>query len=86
MSISALPASGDALAECLAQVTRLLGQPATAESLLAGLPLGAQGLTPELFLRAAERAGYSARVVNAGLERVSKLDLPAVLLLKDRGA
>ena len=86
MSISALPASGDALAECLAQVTRLLGQPATAESLIAGLPLGSGGLTPELFLRAAERAGYSARVVKAGLERVSKLDLPAVLLLKDRGA
>ena len=86
MSISALPASGDALAECLAQMTRLLGQPATVESLIAGLPLGAGGLTPELFLRAAERAGYSARVVKAGLERVSKLDLPAVLLLKDRGA
>lgn len=85
-AIPALPSGEDALAECLAQVTRLLGQPATAQALTAGLPLDAAGLSPELLLRAAERAGYSARLVRSDLQRLSKLDLPSVLLLQDRGA
>ena len=86
MSVSAIPASGDALAECLAQVTRLFGHPATSDALLAGLPVDETGLTPDLFMRAAERAGYTSRVIKTGMERLSKLDLPAVLLLKERGA
>ena len=86
MTNSAIPASSDALAECLAQVTRIFGRPASAQALVAGLPVEDSGLTPELFLRAADRAGLSARMVKAGLDRISKLDLPAVLLLKERGA
>jgi ATP-binding cassette subfamily C protein LapB len=86
VSVSAIPASGDALAECLAQVTRLFGHPATSDALLAGLPVDETGLTPDLFMRAAERAGYTSRVIKTGMERLSKLDLPAVLLLKERGA
>ena len=86
MTNSALPASSDALAECLAQVTRIFGRPASAQALVAGLPVEDSGLTPELFLRAADRAGLSVRMVKAGLDRISKLDLPAVLLLKERGA
>ena len=86
MSVSAIPASGDALAECLAQVTRLFGHPSTSDALLAGLPVDETGLTPDLFMRAAERAGYVSRVIKTDMERLSKLDLPAVLLLKERGA
>ncbi len=86
MTNSAIPASSDALAECLAQVTRIFGRPASAQALVAGLPVEDSGLTPEVFLRAADRAGLSARMVKAGLDRISKLDLPAVLLLKERGA
>ncbi len=86
MTNSAVPASSDALAECLAQVTRIFGRPASAQALVSGLPVEDSGLTPEVFLRAADRAGLSARMVKAGLERISKLDLPAVLLLKERGA
>ena len=86
MTNSAVPASSDALAECLAQVTRIFGRPASAQALVSGLPVEDSGLTPEVFLRAADRAGLSARMVKAELERISKLDLPAVLLLKERGA
>ncbi len=86
MTVSALPAGSDALAESLAQVMRIFGRPATAQALVSGLPVEDSGLTPELFLRAAERAGLSARMVTTGLHRLSKLDLPAVLLLKNRGA
>ncbi|MBM3346411.1 MAG: type I secretion system permease/ATPase, partial [Betaproteobacteria bacterium] len=75
-----------ALAECLAQVTRIFGRPASAQALVSGLPVKDSGLTPEVFLRAADRAGLGARMVKADLQRISKLDLPAVLLLKDRGA
>jgi ATP-binding cassette subfamily C protein LapB len=86
VSVSAIPASGDALAECLAQVTRLFGHPSTSDALLAGLPVDEAGLTPDIFMRAAERAGYVSRVIKTDMDRLSKLDLPAVLLLKERGA
>jgi ATP-binding cassette subfamily C protein LapB len=86
VTVSAIPASGDALAECLAQITRLFGHPSTSDALLAGLPVDESGLTPDLFMRAAERAGYVSRVIKTDMERLSKLDLPAVLLLKERGA
>ena len=58
----------------------------SAEALVTGLPLDAAGLSPSLFARAAERAGLTARQIEAGLERFPTLSLPAVLLLKDRSA
>jgi ATP-binding cassette, subfamily C, bacterial LapB len=76
----------DPLAACLAQVTRLLGQPMSAQALVTGLPVGAAGLSPALFARAAERAGFSTRAIEIALERFPKLSLPAVLLLKERNA
>lgn len=79
-------AGPDALANCLAAVSRLLGQPATAEALIAGLPLEDGRLTPELFLRAAERAGFAAKQVRCELSQLSALALPAVLLLEGREA
>ena len=53
----------DPLAACLAQVTRLLGQPMSMQALVTGLPVDAAGLSPALFARAAERAGFSARAI-----------------------
>ena len=76
----------DPLAACLAQVSRLLGQPMSAQALVTGLPLDATGLTPALFARAAERAGLSARTIEIDLALFPKLSLPAVLLLNDRNA
>ncbi|MBE0625695.1 MAG: type I secretion system permease/ATPase, partial [Burkholderiales bacterium] len=64
----------------------LLGQQMSAQALLAGLPVEAAGLSPALFVRAAERAGFSARSIEIGLDRFPRLSLPAVLLLKERKA
>ncbi|MFA5913666.1 MAG: type I secretion system permease/ATPase [Burkholderiales bacterium] len=76
----------DPLAACLAQTARLLGQPMSVDSLITGLPLAPQGLSPALFVRAAERAGLIARALRVELARFPKLSLPAVLLLHERNA
>ncbi len=76
----------DPLAACLAQAVRLLGLPMSVDALIAGLPLEPAGLSPALFVRAAERAGLSARSIRVELARFPKLSLPAVLLLKERNA
>jgi ATP-binding cassette subfamily C protein LapB len=67
-------------------VTGLLGRPWSAEALSAGLPVPETGLTPELFVRAAARAGLTARVVARPLAEISSLVLPVVLLLNERQA
>ncbi|MCU7861160.1 MAG: type I secretion system permease/ATPase, partial [Candidatus Thiodiazotropha sp. (ex Lucinoma kastoroae)] len=74
----------DPLLDCLVFLTRLYGTTHSHEALRAGLPLENNRLTPELFLRAAERAELSARVVRRPLKKISSLVLPAVLLLKGR--
>jgi len=43
-------------------------------------------MTVELFPRAAERAGLSSRVIKRPLEKITSLQLPAVLLLHNRQA
>ncbi|MDX9834829.1 MAG: ABC transporter transmembrane domain-containing protein, partial [Desulfobulbus sp.] len=73
----------DPLTDCLIQLCRLYNLPATATALRAGLPLVDNRLTVELFPRAAERAGLSARLVKRPLARMTGLELPAVLLLAD---
>ncbi|MCU7892275.1 MAG: type I secretion system permease/ATPase [Candidatus Thiodiazotropha sp. (ex Ustalcina ferruginea)] len=74
----------DPLLDCLVFLTRFYGTTYSHEALRAGLPLENNRLTPELFLRAAERAELSARVVRRPLKKISSLVLPAVLLLKGR--
>ena len=76
-------ASFDPLLECLVLLTKTLHRPFSAESLSAGLPLVNHQLTPELFIRAAARAGLTAKVVKRPLAKISSLVLPAVLLLND---
>ena len=73
--------SSDPLLDCLVTLARLNARPVSPESILAGLPLTGSRLTPELFVRAAERAGMAARVVARPLARIPRLVLPAVLLL-----
>ncbi|MBT2971535.1 MAG: type I secretion system permease/ATPase [gamma proteobacterium symbiont of Ctena orbiculata] len=74
----------DPLLDCLVFLTRHYGRVHSHDALRAGLPLQDHRLTPELFLRAAERAQLSARVVRRPLEKISSLVLPAVLLLNNR--
>jgi len=73
--------TGDPLLDCLVALARHHVHPVSAESLLAGLPLAGNRLTPQLFVRAAERAGMAARIVKRTLNRMPRLVLPAVLLL-----
>ncbi|MCU7945320.1 MAG: type I secretion system permease/ATPase [Candidatus Thiodiazotropha sp. (ex Cardiolucina cf. quadrata)] len=74
----------DPLLDCLVFLTRFYGTTHSHEALRAGLPLEYNRLTPELFLRAAERAELSARIVRRPLKKISSLVLPVVLLLKGR--
>ena len=85
-SLPAAAGSDDPLLACLGILTRLLERPTSAEALKAGLPLADGRLTPELAVRAAERAGLTARLVRQPLARISELTLPCVLLLEDRRA
>jgi ATP-binding cassette subfamily C protein LapB len=76
----------DPLLASLVIVARLSGRSYSAEALRAGLPLVDNCLTPELFPRAAARAGLSSRVVKRAIGRISDFVLPAVLLMKRRQA
>lgn len=76
----------DPLLGCLVVLTRLEHNPYSPETLIAGLPLLDNKLTPQLFIRAAARAGLSAQIVSRPLEDIDPLVLPAVLLLKGRQA
>lgn len=78
--------SDDPLVRCLVILTKLFHNPFSAQTLTAGLPLEDGKLTPELFIRAASRAGLTARVVKRDLLKISPLTLPAVLLLKNGNA
>ena len=75
--------NGDPLQGCLAWLVHHHRLNHTLTSLLAGLPLVRQRLTPELFVRAASRAGFTAKVVRRSLADVDPATLPAVLLLPD---
>ena len=76
----------DPLLECLVVLTKHFDNPYSHHALIAGLPLVNQKLTPELFLRAAERGKLSAKIVKHSLNSIDKALLPAVLLLKDNQA
>ena len=78
--------AGDELLKCLLQMTRLKDAPASETSLMAGLPLVEQRLTPELFVRAAARANLEAKIVERKLSEISSVILPVVLLLDDNRA
>ncbi|MFC3107476.1 type I secretion system permease/ATPase [Undibacterium arcticum] len=76
----------DPLLGCLMALTRMHNKPVSADTLTAGLPLVDHSLTPELFIRAALRVGFSAKLVKRPLDKISDLVLPAVLLLRDKQA
>ena len=76
----------DVLLACLVWLTQHHERATSADALRAGLPLVDNQLTPELFVRACERAGLVARTVKRPLAGFSNVALPAVLLLNDRHA
>ncbi|MEX2618180.1 MAG: type I secretion system permease/ATPase [Alphaproteobacteria bacterium] len=76
----------DPLSGCLSILATLLDRPMSVEALTAGLPMAGEGMTPDLFVRAAARAGISARLARRPLARLNRMALPCVLLLRNRRA
>lgn len=79
-------AADDSLLGCLEAIARHHDRSIAGDVLVAGLPLEEGRLTPSLFVRAAARAGYSARVLKRSLKKFNPLVLPAVLLMNDGSA
>lgn len=73
----------DSLLEALHLLATMHGKTISPEALVAGLPLEDGRLTPSIFVRAAERIGFSAKIVKRSLGDISDLVLPAVLILED---
>ncbi|EDQ02607.1 type I secretion system permease/ATPase [Shewanella benthica] len=78
--------SVDPLLDSLVLLTEYFGSPCSSESLAAGLPLSSSVLTPDLVPQAAGRAGLTAKLTRKGLDQVSPIFLPCILLLKDKKA
>ena len=81
------------LLECLVIFTKLYNRPYSADALIADLPIPSGRTTPELFSlsvegsksafhRAAQRAGFSSKLVNYSFKDISPLLLPVILVLK----
>ncbi len=84
---AALPRTvSDPLAESLALLSRLLERPVSPTALVAGLPLVEGRLTPALCVRAASRAGLTARIVRRPLDDLCDMLVPCIVLLEDGGA
>ena len=73
----------ESLLGCLVLLTQHFKRPYSPEALTAGQPLVDGQLTPALFIRAAERAGFNASLVKRDLTKISDDVLPIVLLMKD---
>ncbi len=84
------------LLECLVIFTKLYNRPYSADALVADLPIPAGRVTPKLFSlsedgsksafhRAAQRAGFSSKLVNYSFKDISPLLLPVILVLKGDG-
>ncbi|MEG3640352.1 type I secretion system permease/ATPase [Magnetococcus sp. PR-3] len=78
------PRSEDPLLGSLLFLAHHWHLPATVQSLTAHLPVPESGMTPELFLRAAEQAGLNANIRKQNLANLEEAHLPAVLLLNDK--
>ncbi len=77
---------GGPLLECLLILTRAHGILATAETLLAGLPLVHNQLTPSAFARSAKRAGLTSKIIARDLSHLNHALFPVILLLNNNSA
>ncbi len=73
--------SQDSLQGCLVWLVEHYRLSHSLASLVAGLPLHKNRLTPELFARAAGRAGFASRVVRRNVTEILPEVLPAVALM-----
>ena len=70
----------DPLLMCLYEATRVLGRPMSREALVAGLPIDTQGMSPRMCVRAANRAGFLARVSRAANDARPAPPFPVIAL------
>lgn len=73
----------DSLLDCLIMIGKMHDRQLSGDVLTSGLPLVDNRLTPRLFIRAAENANFSARLVKRKLAEIPELVFPCVLLLDD---
>ncbi len=76
----------DPLLECLLAVCRFHGAGTTAAAVCGGLPLKDGRLTPDLFERAAARAGLTSKIVYRDITEIAPALLPVVVMLKGESA
>src|SRR5690606_41833788 len=78
---SAPPPPRDDLLNCLLLVAQAHGVSSSRDTLLAGLPLENNNLSPSLFSRAAQRAGLVSRLTERSLDQLNPALFPVILLL-----
>lgn len=78
-----MPSGKDTLLEALKSLGRFHSKTVNADSATSGLPLHEGKLTPELFIRAAERCGLASKLVKRDLGELHEATLPAVLIMKN---
>lgn len=75
------------LIECFRILAGFYGRRTSVGSLIAGLPISKNGITPQLFERIAERADMQSRLVERSLDSLSIAPtFPCILVLKDQQA
>lgn len=74
----------DSFSDALLFIAAHHGRAITRDALLSGLPIENDRLTPNLFARAAARAGLEVEATKRSLADIPPLVLPAVLILHDR--
>ena len=74
----------DPLLACLVQLSECLERPCSAPSLIAGLPLSDNRLTPALAVRALERAGFAAGLAKRSLDQIAEPLLPCLLFMREQ--
>ncbi|RTL76415.1 MAG: type I secretion system permease/ATPase [Bradyrhizobiaceae bacterium] len=74
----------DSFSDALLFVAAHHGRAITRDALLSGLPIEHDQLTPNLFSRAAARAGLEVEATKRDLADIPSLVLPAVLIFHDR--
>ncbi len=72
----------DHLLQALEFLGKFHGRSVNAEGVVQGLPTSDGLLTPELFERAAERCGFTSKIVHRSLHGLHQATLPAILLLE----
>ena len=75
--------NSDSLLSSLLLMSKHFDINTSAATLTASLPLVEGKLTPELFVRAGQRAGLVVKLVKRSLDKVSPLVLPVVINLKN---